>query len=118
MRADLDGGPDILFSAGPARFSAGVIGLMIVDLAFGRHLLLFSSHSVVYCLLPTEHWTLVAGVARCSIDNQQSSIQRAAVGVAGYLVYRKPAVKSFFGASDAYAASTGPGRFSLKGDSN
>jgi len=42
----------------------------------------------------------------------------AAVGVAGYLAYRKPAVRSFFGAKDAYAASTGPGSFSLKGDSN
>jgi len=42
----------------------------------------------------------------------------AAVGVAGYLAYKKPAVRSFFGASDAYAASTGPGKFSLKGDSN
>ncbi len=43
----------------------------------------------------------------------------AAVGVAGYLAYRKPAVRSFFGAKDAYAASTVlPGRFSLKGDSN
>jgi hypothetical protein len=37
------------------------------------------------------------------------------VGVAGYLAYKKPAVRSFFGAGDAYAASTGAGRFSLKG---
>jgi len=42
----------------------------------------------------------------------------AAAGVASYLAYKKPAVRSFFGASDAYAASTGPGKFSLKGDSN
>ncbi len=42
----------------------------------------------------------------------------AAAGVAGYLAYNKPAVRSFFGAGDAYAASTGPGKFSLKGDSN
>ena len=44
----------------------------------------------------------------------------AAVGIAGYLAYKKPAVRSFFGASDAYAASTTPtaGKFSLKGDSN
>jgi len=40
------------------------------------------------------------------------------VGVAGYLAYKKPAVKSFFGASDAYATSTGLGKFCLKGDSN
>jgi hypothetical protein len=42
----------------------------------------------------------------------------AAVGVAGYLVYKKPAVRSFFGAGDAYAANTGAGKFSLKGESN
>jgi hypothetical protein len=42
----------------------------------------------------------------------------AAVGVAGYIAYKKPAVRSFFGATDAYAASTGAGSFSLKGDSN
>ena len=39
--------------------------------------------------------------------------------IAGYLVYKKPAVRSFFGANDAYAASTtAAGKFSLKGDSN
>ena len=53
----------------------------------------------------------------CDKAIKRSSIA-AAVGVAGYLVYKKPAVRSFFGASDAYAASTGPGKFSLKGDSN
>ncbi len=42
----------------------------------------------------------------------------AAAGVAGYLAYRKPEIKSFFGTKDAYAASTGPGKFSLKGDSD
>ena len=42
----------------------------------------------------------------------------AAVGVAGYVAYKKPAVRSFFGAKDAYAASTAAGKFSLKGDSN
>ena len=42
----------------------------------------------------------------------------AAVGVAGYVAYKKPAVRSFFEAKDAYAASTGPGKFSLKEDSN
>lgn len=42
----------------------------------------------------------------------------AAAGVAGYFAYRKPAVRSFFGTGDAYAAATGPGKFSLKGDSN
>jgi len=40
------------------------------------------------------------------------------VGVAGYLAYRKPAVRSFFGAGDVYAASTAAGKFTLKGDSN
>lgn len=53
----------------------------------------------------------------CRKAIKRSSVA-AAVGVAGYLAYKKPAVKSFFGASDAYAASTGPGKFSLKGDSN
>jgi len=53
----------------------------------------------------------------CKKAIKRSSIA-AAVGVASYLAYRKPAVRSFFGASDAYAASTGPGKFSLKGDSN
>jgi len=48
----------------------------------------------------------------------KSSSVAAAAGVAGYLAYKKPAVRSFFGASDAYAASTGPGKFSLKGGSN
>lgn len=43
----------------------------------------------------------------------------AVIGVSGYYAYKKPAVRSFFGSSDAYAASTtGPGRFSLRGDSN
>ncbi len=40
------------------------------------------------------------------------------VGFSGYIAYKKPAIRSFFGASDAYAATTGPGKFSLKGDSN
>jgi hypothetical protein len=57
-------------------------------------------------------------VVQSTINNHQSSIQRAAVGVAGYIAYKKPAVRSFFGAGDAYAASTGAGSFSLKGDSN
>jgi hypothetical protein len=55
--------------------------------------------------------------AFCKKAIKRSSVT-AAVGIAGYLVYRKPAIKSFFGASDAYAASTGAGKFSLKGDSN
>jgi len=44
----------------------------------------------------------------------------AAVGVAGYLAYKKPAVRSFFGATEAYANGTPAtaGKFSLKGDSN
>ena len=53
----------------------------------------------------------------CKKAIKRSSVA-AAVGVAGYIAYRKPAVRSFFGANDTYAASTGPGRFSLKGDSN
>ena len=53
----------------------------------------------------------------CKKAIKRSSIA-AAAGVAGYLVYKKPAIRSFFGASDAYAATTGPGKFSLKGDSN
>ncbi len=53
----------------------------------------------------------------CKKAIKRSSVA-AAVGVAGYLAYRKPAVRIFFGASDAYAAVTGPCKFSLKGDSN
>ena len=53
----------------------------------------------------------------CKKAIKRSSVA-AAVGVAGYLVYKKPAVRSFFGAKNAYAAPTGPGKFSLKGDSN
>lgn len=53
----------------------------------------------------------------CRKAIKRSSIA-AAVGVAGYLAYKKPAVRSFFGATDAYAANTGAGSFSLKGDSN
>ena len=53
----------------------------------------------------------------CNKAIRRSSIA-AAAGVAGYLTYKKPAVRSFFGTRDAYAATTGPGKFSLKGDSN
>ena len=55
----------------------------------------------------------------CKKAIKRSSVA-AAVGVAGYFVYKKPAaVRSFFGANDAYAASTtAAGKFSLKGDSN
>ena len=53
----------------------------------------------------------------CKKAIKRSSIV-AAVGVAGYVAYKKPAVRSFFAASDAYAANTGAGSFSLKGDSN
>jgi len=53
----------------------------------------------------------------CKKAIKRSSIA-AAVGVAGYLAYRKPSIRSFFGAKDAYAANTGAGSFSLKGDSN
>jgi len=53
----------------------------------------------------------------CRKAIKRSSVA-AAVGVAGYLAYKKPSVRSFFGAKDAYAANTGAGRFSLKGDSN
>lgn len=53
----------------------------------------------------------------CKKAIKRSSVA-AAAGVAGYIAYKKPAVRSFFGAKDAYAANTGAGRFSLKGDSN
>ena len=53
----------------------------------------------------------------CRKAIKRSSVA-AAVGVAGYIAYKKPAVRSFFGAKDAYAANTGAGSFSLKGDSN
>jgi len=53
----------------------------------------------------------------CRKAIKRSSVA-AAVGVAGYLAYKKPAVRSFFGAGDAYVASTAAGKFSLKGDSN
>jgi hypothetical protein len=53
----------------------------------------------------------------CKKAIKRSSIA-AAAGVAGYLAYQKPAIRSFFGAKDAYAANTGAGSFSLKGDSN
>jgi hypothetical protein len=53
----------------------------------------------------------------CNKVIKRSSVV-AAAGVAGYLVYKKPAIRSFFGEKNAYAATTGPGRFSLKGDSN
>ena len=54
----------------------------------------------------------------CKKAIERSSIA-ATVGVAGYLAYKKPAIRSFFGAKDAYAATTtAAGSFSLKGDSN
>ena len=53
----------------------------------------------------------------CKKAIKRSSVA-AAVGIAGYIAYKKPTVRSFFGARDAYAVSTGDGRFSLKGDSN
>ncbi|MBW1784425.1 MAG: hypothetical protein JRL30_27250 [Deltaproteobacteria bacterium] len=55
--------------------------------------------------------------AFCNRAIKRSSMV-AAAGVAGYLAYKKPQVRSFFGARDAYAVTTGPGKFSLKGDSN
>jgi hypothetical protein len=53
----------------------------------------------------------------CKKAIKRSSVA-AAAGVAGYFAYKKPTVRSFFGAKDAYAANTGAGSFSLKGDSN
>ncbi len=54
----------------------------------------------------------------CKKAIKRSSVA-ATVGVAGYIAYKKPAIRSFFGAKDAYAASTtAAGKFSLKGDSN
>jgi hypothetical protein len=54
----------------------------------------------------------------CKKAIKRSSVA-AAAGAAGYIAYKKPAVRSFFGASDAYAATTtAAGKFTLKGDSN
>jgi hypothetical protein len=53
----------------------------------------------------------------CKKAIKRSSVA-AAVGLGGYVAYKKPAIRSFFGASDAYAASTVPGKFTLKGGSN
>jgi len=55
----------------------------------------------------------------CKKAIKRSSVA-AAAGAAGYIAYQKPAIRSFFGARDAYAASTptAAGKFSLKGDSN
>jgi hypothetical protein len=54
----------------------------------------------------------------CKKAIKRSSVA-AAVGVTGYIAYQKPAIRSFFGAKDAYAASTtAAGKFTLKGDSN
>ena len=55
----------------------------------------------------------------CKKAIKRSSVATA-VGVAGYIAYKKPAIRSFFGATDAYAATTGAtaGKFTLKGDSN
>ena len=55
----------------------------------------------------------------CKKAIKRSSVA-AAVGVVGYAAYKKPAVRSFFGAKNAYAASTAAtaGKFTLKGDSN
>ena len=61
-------------------------------------------------------WGYLYGWTTAAVINTASM---AAVGVAGYLAYKKPAVRSFFVASDAYAASTTTsGKFTLKGDSN
>lgn len=53
----------------------------------------------------------------CRKAVKRSSIA-GAVGISGYLAYSKPEIRSFFGTRDAYAASTGAGKFSLKGGSN
>jgi hypothetical protein len=54
----------------------------------------------------------------CKKAIKRSSVA-AAAGAVGYIAYKKPAVRSFFGAADAYAASTtAAGKFTLKGDSN
>ena len=55
----------------------------------------------------------------CKKAMKRSSVV-AAVGAAGYLAYKKPAIRSFFGATDAYAATTAAiaGKFTLRGDSN
>ena len=55
----------------------------------------------------------------CKKAIKRSSVM-GALGAAGYVAYKKPEIRSFFGAKDAYAASTATtaGKFSLKGDSN
>ncbi len=55
----------------------------------------------------------------CKKAIKRSSIA-ASVGVVGYIAYKKPAIRSFFGATDAYAATTAAtaGKFTLKGDSD
>ena len=54
----------------------------------------------------------------CNKAIKRSSIV-AAAGVAGYLAYKKPEIKSFFGRKEAYANGTPTnGRFSLRGDVN
>jgi len=53
----------------------------------------------------------------CKKAIKRSSIA-AVAGVAGYIAYKKPAVRSFFGTREAYAINTNAGTFSLKGDSD
>lgn len=55
----------------------------------------------------------------CKKVIKKSSVA-AALGAAGAIAYKKPVVRSFFGAKDAYAASTpaAAGKFTLKGSSN
>jgi len=51
----------------------------------------------------------------------RKAVKRTTLGVAaaaGVAAYSKPEIRSFFGAKDAYAATTGAGKFSLKGDSD
>ncbi|NQT69984.1 MAG: hypothetical protein HQ552_10430 [Desulfobacteraceae bacterium] len=53
----------------------------------------------------------------CKKAIKRSSIA-AVAGVAGYIAYKKPAIRSFFGTKEAYANGTNAGTFSLKGDSD
>lgn len=52
----------------------------------------------------------------CRKALKRSSIATAAAA-AGYLAYKKPAIRSFFGVRNAYASGT-PGEFTLTGDSD
>lgn len=70
-----------------------------------------------------EHSSKTSAVSMTRREFCHKAIKRSsiagAVGVAGYLAYRKPEIRSFFGTREAYANGTpANGKFSLNGDSN